>query len=79
MSMVPKVFESLELDCIRMDKLSDILFQRTSFKSLQQENIITVDSRYLEFQGTLLNTSRYPYFDISDLQNWGKTNSINHI
>ena len=24
----------------------------------------TVDSRYLEFQGTLLNTSRYPYFDI---------------
>ena len=39
----------------------------------------TVDSRYLEFQGTVLNTSRYPYFDISDLQNWGKTNSINHI
>ena len=29
----------------------------------------TVDSRYLEFQGTLWNTSRYPYFDISDLQN----------
>ena len=24
----------------------------------------TVDSRYLEFQGTLLNTSRYPYLDI---------------
>ena len=32
----------------------------------------TVDSRYLEFQGTLWNTSRYPYFDISDLRNWGK-------
>ena len=32
----------------------------------------TVDSRYLEIQGTLLNSSRYPYFDISDLQNWGK-------
>ena len=32
----------------------------------------TVDSRYLEFQGTLWNTSRYPYIDISDLQNWGK-------
>ena len=32
----------------------------------------TVDSRYLEFQGTLWNTSRYPYLDISDLQNWGK-------
>ena len=39
----------------------------------------TVNSRYLEFQGTLWNTSIYPYFDISDLQNWGQTNSINHI
>ena len=39
----------------------------------------TVDSRYLEFQGTVWNTSRYPYFNISDSQNWGKTNSINHI
>ena len=26
----------------------------------------TVDSRYLEFQGTLWNSSRYPYYDISD-------------
>ena len=32
----------------------------------------TVDSRYLELQGTLWNTSRYPYFDISDLRNWGR-------
>ena len=39
----------------------------------------TVDSRYLELQGTLWNTSRYPYLDISDLQNWGNNNSINHI
>ena len=39
----------------------------------------TVYSRYLELQGTLWNTSRYPYFDISDLQNWVNTNSINHI
>ena len=39
----------------------------------------TVDSRYLEFKGTFWNTSRYPYFDISDLQNRGKTNSINHM
>ena len=30
-------------------------------------DVITVDSRYLEIEGTLLNTSRYPYFDISDL------------
>ena len=28
----------------------------------------TVDSRYLELQGTLWNSSRYPYFDISDLR-----------
>ena len=27
----------------------------------------TVDSRYLEVEGTLWNTSRYPYFDISDV------------
>ena len=33
---------------------------------------ITVDSRYLELQGTHLNTSRYPYFDISELREWGK-------
>ena len=39
----------------------------------------TVDSRYLDFQGTLWNTSWYPYFDISDLQNWGKNNLPNHI
>ena len=31
-----------------------------------------IDTRYLEFQETLWNTSRYPYFDIQDLQNWGK-------
>ena len=30
-------------------------------------NSSTVDSRYLEIEGTLENTSRYPYFDISDL------------
>ena len=29
--------------------------------------LITVDSRYLEIEGTLKNSSRYPYFDISDL------------
>ena len=39
----------------------------------------TVDSRYLELEGTLWNTSRYPYFDISDFQNWGKYKSHNQI
>ena len=38
-----------------------------------------VDYRYLEFQGTLWNTSRYPYLDILDLQNWGRNNSNNRI
>ena len=28
----------------------------------------TVDSLYIEVEGTLCNTSRYPYFDISDVQ-----------
>ena len=37
-------------------------------------NSYTVDSRYLEFQGTFWNTSRYPYLNISDLQNRGKIN-----
>ena len=36
------------------------------------ERSYTVNSRYLEFQGTVWNTSRYPYLDISDFQNWGK-------
>ena len=36
-------------------------------------NEYTVDSRYLEVQGALLNTSRYPYLDISDLRNLEKT------
>ena len=31
--------------------------------------LYTVDSHYLKVQGTLLSTSRYPYLDISDLQN----------
>ena len=32
----------------------------------------TVDSRYLEFQGTHWNTLRYPYLDISELREWRK-------
>ena len=39
----------------------------------------TVDSRYLELEGTLWNTSRYTEFDISDVQNWGKYQSNNQI
>ena len=39
----------------------------------------TIGSRYLEVQGILWNTSRYPYLNISDLPKWGKNNSNNHI
>ena len=39
--------------------------------------LTTVDSRYLEVEGTRWNTSRYPYFDISDVQNWGKYQTNN--
>ena len=58
----------------------EILFLLLVWKSCFSENICkitfmdsyllllyTVDSRYLKIEGTLLNTSRYPYFDISDL------------
>ena len=39
---------------------------------LSWENSFTIDSRYLEIQENLWKTSRYPYFDISDLRNLGK-------
>ena len=39
----------------------------------------TVDSRYLEVEGTRWNTSRYPYFDKSDVQNWRKYQTNNQI
>ena len=32
-----------------------------------QVKLYTVDSRHLEIEGTFKNSSRYPYFDISDL------------
>ena len=32
----------------------------------------TADSRYLEVYGILWNTLRYPFLDISNLQNWEK-------
>ena len=48
-------------------------------KIITVKNLDTVDSSYLEFQGTLWNTSRYPYLDISVLRKWGKNKSNNHI
>ena len=58
-------------------------YDRRSFSSATRRLSIikwcTVDSRYLEVEGTLWNTSRYPYLDISDMQNWGKYQSNNQI
>ena len=48
-------------------------------KTLMKAMWYTVDSRYLEVEVTFWNTSRYPYFDISDLQNWGKYQLNNQI
>ena len=42
-------------------------------------NVIDIISHYLKAQNTLLNTSKYLYLNISDLQNWGKNKSNNHI
>ena len=47
--------------------------------SVLVSSLNTVDSRYLEVEGTCWNTSRYPYFDISDVQNWGKYQTNNQI
>ena len=41
---------------------------RLSRKEKKKEN--KVDSSYLQVEGTLWNTSRYPHFDISNLQKW---------
>ena len=50
-----------------------IMTTKSSYKGKKIYVMIhTVDSHYLEIQGTLWNTSRLPYFDISDLWNRGK-------
>ena len=58
-------------------RLSEEMVESETNKRSNLED--TVNSRYLEFQGTLWSTSRYPYLDISELQNWGKNSSNNHI
>ena len=46
---------------------------------MYKDQLCTVDSRYLEDQRTLWNISRYPYLDISGLQNWGNNKSNNQV
>ena len=43
----------------------------------QIRKVFIVDSRCFEVQWSLWNTSRYPYLDISDLQNWIWKNRTN--
>ena len=54
--------------CVHVALISNIL----SYDPGPNFSFTTVDSRYLEFQGTHWNTSRYPYFDISELKEWEK-------
>ena len=42
---------------------------QTTKKKIYPVRPYTVDSCFLELQETLWNTSRYPYFDTSDLRN----------
>ena len=50
-----------------------------TYSNIWTRQFTTSDSHYLEVQGTLWNTSGYPYLDISDLQNWWKDKSNNHL
>ena len=43
------------------------------------EVIFSVDSCYLKVQGTLWNTSRHPFLNISDLQHWVKNKLKNKL
>ena len=62
-------FILFQVDSEDSDKMARNKYWRTCFVPAK---LRTVDSRYLEVQGTPWNTSRCPYLDISDLRNWGK-------
>ena len=74
-----RVFVMLILPHVGNKNLFDLMMNSCSLKKRVDSSsealvglLYTVDSRYLEFQGTLRNTSRYPYLEISELQKWGK-------
>ena len=66
----------IKLFIIKTNKLTSL---GTSVFKTYTDLLTTVDSRYLEVEGTRWNTSRYPYFDISGVQNWGKYQTNNQI
>ena len=62
------VFPRISLDLPRVAD-QEGYYNKLALVSYQFDYCVyTVDSRYLEFQGTHGNTSRYPYFDISELR-----------
>ena len=69
-----RVFVMLILPHVGYKNLFDLMINSGSLKKRVDSSealvrlLYTVDSRYLEFQGTLRNTSRYPYLEISELQ-----------
>ena len=64
--------QSVSIDVDISCKLSDTICMKFQSLFSGKYKKHTVDSRYLEVQRTLWNTSRYPYLDISGLRNWGK-------
>ena len=64
-------FNYLFIHLLPRDPLHDLVSTPLSFSA--------VDFRYLKVHGNILNTSRYPYLYISDLLNWGKYKTNDHI
>ena len=73
-----KTYSRLSLSRLHLSRRENLLPVLTGKSNNRKQNIVEKRkncSSYLEVQGTLWNTSRYPYLDISDLQNWGKNKS----
>ena len=58
---------SMHLPSVHMSMSVFIIYFCRAYE--HRAKIITVDSRYLEVEGTLRNTSIYLFFDISDFYN----------
>ena len=64
-------FAAVVIGTLRVKRGISWLEKRNTYDESHSNHSIripsTVDSHYLEIEGTLKNSSRYPYFDISDL------------
>ena len=63
----PSVFEPLMFYCTKKSISVTLTLESVIREAAALHKLITVDSRYPEIEGTLKNSLRYPYFDISDL------------